>query len=145
MLANHRSIFPKFNHLIDKVLEMNMQLGLHSEVWEDSENSLHANKVEVALELHGIQYISTPRVNRKGGGAAITLIKDSPFLLTKLSPPLKQGEECLEICWGLLKLKQPTSQIKYIIVCSFYLPPRSRKKSALVNHISLNYSILKSP
>ena len=79
MLANHRSIFPKFNHLVDEVLEMNMQLGLHSEVWEDSESSLHANKIEEALELHGIQYISTPRVIRKGGGAAITLIKDSPL------------------------------------------------------------------
>ena len=31
-----------------------------------------------------------------------------------------------------------------MIVCSFYFPPKSRKKSALVQHISLNYYILKS-
>ena len=144
MITNHRSIFPKFNHFVDEVLEMNMQLGLHSEVWEDVTNSNHANKIEEALELHGIQYISTPRVQRRGGGAAITLIKDSPFFLTKLFPTYKSDEECLEICWGLLKLKQPTSEIKYLIVCSFYLPPRSRKKSALINHINVNYFIFKS-
>ena len=119
-------------------------LGLHCEVWEDSENVLHANKIEEALELHGLQYISTPRKQKRGGGAAITLIKDSPFILIKLTPQLKPEEENLEVCWGLLKLKQPTSQIKSIIVCSFYLPPRSRKKSVLVNLICLIYFILKS-
>ena len=31
-----------------------------------------------------------------------------------------------------------------MIVCSFYIPPNSRKKSALIQHISLNYYILKA-
>ena len=57
MVANHRSIFPKFNNLVDELLENDMQLGLHSEVWEDSDNNAHANIVEEALEIHGIQYI----------------------------------------------------------------------------------------
>ena len=95
-----------FNHLVDEILEMNMHLALHSEIWEDSDNILHSNKVEEALDIHGIQYISTPRKNKRGGGAAITLISDSPFYLTKLDASVPPGEENLEVCWGLLKPKQ---------------------------------------
>ena len=77
-------------------------------------------------------------------GAAITLISDSPFVLTKLEPSVFSGEDSLEVCWGLLKPKTPTGHIKSIIVCSFYIPPNSRKKSALIEHISLNYYIFKT-
>ena len=144
MVTNHRSIFPKFNNLIDEILELDMHLGLHCKIWEDKENVVHANKIEEALEIHGIQYISTPRPKRRGGGAAITLIRDSPFVLTQLDPTCMSVDDSLEVCWGLLKPKQPTGPIKCIIVCSFYIPPNSRKKSALIEHISLNYFILKS-
>ena len=144
MVTNHRSIFPKFNNIIDEILENEMHLGLHSEIWEDQEKAAHANSIEEALEIHGIQYISTPRPNRRGGGAAITLISDSPFALTKLDISVMAGQQPLEVCWGLLRPKNPTGHIKCIIVCAFYLPPHSRKKSALVEHISVNYFCLKS-
>ena len=144
MVTNHRSIFPKFNNLVDEILENEMHLGLHSEIWEDKEKVAHAKSIEEALEIHGIQYISTPRPNRRGGGAAITLISESPFLLTKLDIPVESGGQSLEVCWGLLKPKNPTGHIKCLIVCAFYLPPYSRKKTALVEHITLNYFSLKS-
>ena len=144
MVTNHRSIFPKFKNLIDEILENDMHLGLHSEVWENKTNNAHAHSIEEALEIHGIQYISTPRPNRRGGGAAITLISDSQYLLTKLDNATMSGDKSLEVCWGLLKLKKPTGQIKCVIVCSFYLPPNSRKKAALIEHISVNYFSLKS-
>ena len=54
------------------------------------------------------------------------------------------GDQSLETCWGLLKPKTPTGHIKCIIVCAFYLPPYSKKKSALIEHISLNYFTLKA-
>ena len=63
MVTNHRSIFPKFNNVIDKIMENEMHLGLHSEVWEDRE-AAHANAIEGALEVQGLHYISTPRVQR---------------------------------------------------------------------------------
>ena len=129
---------------MDEILENEMHLGLHSEIWEDKENNTHANLIEEALEIHGIKYISTPRPNRRGGGAAITLISDSQFVLTKLNIDVLDGDYSLEVCWGLLKPKNPTGHIKSIIVCAFYSPPKSRKKSALINHISINYFILKS-
>ena len=65
----------KVNNLVDEMLELDMHLGLHCEIWENKENVAHANKIEEALEIHGIQYISTPRPNRRGVGAAITLIR----------------------------------------------------------------------
>ena len=132
MVTNHLSIFPKFNNLVDEILENEMHLGLHSEVWEDKEKAAHANTIEVALELHGIQYISTPRPNRCGGGAAITLISDRPFLLTKLDISVMSGDQSLEVCWGFLKPRKPTGHIKSLIICAFYLPPNSRKKSTLI-------------
>ena len=144
MVANHRSLFPKFYHLVDEILEMDIHLGLHCEIWEDTDNPTHTNMIEEALELHGIQYISTPRKNKRGGGAAITLISNSPFTLTELEPSVKSGDDKLEVCWGLLKPKTPTGIIKSIIICSFYIPPNSRKKTALINHMSLNYFIFKS-
>ena len=48
------------------------------------------------------------------------------------------------IFWSLAHHLSPTGHIKSIIVSAFYLPPYSRKKSALVEHISLNYFALKS-
>ena len=52
----------------------------------------------------------------------------------------------LEIVWGLAKPRDAT-QIKNIIVASFYLPPKSKKKSKLFDHISstLNELLCKYP
>ena len=74
----------------------------------------------------------------------VFLNSDSPFLLSKLDISTMSGGQTHKVCWGLLKPKKPTGHIKTIIVCAFYLPPNSRKKSALVKHISLNYFSLKS-
>ena len=120
MVANHRSIFPKFSSLINELLECEIHVGIHSEIWEDNEKIEHKNKVEEALELHGIVYISNPRPKRRGGGAAITLCDPkSKFSLSKL--PIHIPPD-LEVCWGLVKPKQPGT-IKNIIICSFYSPP----------------------
>ena len=144
MVTNHRSLFPKFNNLIDELIENEMHLGLHSEIWEDGSNVAHKNKVEEALEIQGIKYISTPRRGRRGGGAAITLIADSPFTLTQLHPSPLNGTDSLEVCWGLLRPNTPSGHIRNIIVCSFYSPPNSRKKKALIQHLTLNYYKYKS-
>ena len=39
--------------------------------------------------------------------------------------------------------KEPTIHFKEIIVCSFYCAPSSRKKSQLIQHITINHSSLK--
>ena len=141
MVTNHRSIFPKFQSLIDELMECEMHVGIHSEIWEDKEKSEHKNKIEEALELHGILYISNPRPKRRGGGAAITLCDPrNLFTLSKL--PIHVPPD-LEVCWGLVKPRSPGS-IKEIVICSFYCPPYSKKKTKLVEHISVNYFMMKS-
>ena len=75
-----------------------MHLGLHSEIWENTENVTHANLIEHALEIHGIQYVSTPRSNRHGGVAAITLVCEIPFILTQIDPTHMSVEDSLEVC-----------------------------------------------
>ena len=50
MVTNHRSIFPKFKNLVDEIMENDMHLGLHSEVWEDKENKIHSNLTEESLQ-----------------------------------------------------------------------------------------------
>ena len=66
MVTNHRSIFPKFNSLVDELLECDVKVCLHSEIREDKEKNEHKEKIEEALELHGILYISNPRPKRRG-------------------------------------------------------------------------------
>ena len=119
---------------------LNLTLGLHSEVWEDKENKGHQQKIEQAQELQGIQYISSPRPNQRGGGAAISLISGE-FKLTKLDVIIPKN---LEVVWGLVRPKQPTTDFKGIVVCCFYSVPSSRKKAQLVQHIAINHANLKS-
>jgi hypothetical protein len=73
-VTNHRSFFPKFHNFIELVKTLDLTLGLHSEIWEDKEKKDHQNKIEEALEIEGVSYISNPRPCRRGGGAAITLV-----------------------------------------------------------------------
>ena len=138
-VTNHRSFFPKFHNFLDLMKTLGLTLGLHSEIWENKEKKQHRNKIEEALEMEGVQYISNPRPNRRGGGAAITLI-EGEFTLTKLDVICPSN---LEVVWGLVKPKEPTKQFKGIIVCSFYSVPHSTKKTQLIEHITINYSQLK--
>ena len=107
-VTNHRSFFPKFQNFVDIIKTLNLTLGLHSEVWEDRENKTHSQKIEEALELQGIQYISSPRPNQRGGGAAISLISGE-FTLTKLDVIIPKN---LEVVLGLVRPKQPTTDFK---------------------------------
>ena len=49
MVTNHRSLFPKFENVIDEMLENEMHLGLHSEVWEVKDKREHTNHIEQAF------------------------------------------------------------------------------------------------
>ena len=136
----HRSFFPKFNNFLDIMKTLNLTLGLHSEIWEDKEKKDHMNKIEEALEIEGVQYISNPRPNRRGGGAAISLLAGE-FNLTKLDVIQPNN---LEVVWGLVRPNKPNDKFKGIIICSFYSVPNSKTKKQLVQHITINYTELKA-
>ena len=83
------------------------------------------------MQLHGLKYISTPRLHQRGGGANL-----SKFSLEKLDVIINDK---LEIVWGLLRPKMPSvTPIREIIVVAFYCPPRSRKKTKLMDHLVSN-------
>ena len=108
-------------------------------MWEKLENKKHQYKLEELFEMKGIRYISTPRPGaRRGGGAAIA-VNQKRFVISKLNIPLPRG---VEVVWGLLRPKIVTGKISSIIVCCFYSPPRSRKNSVLIDHLTVTLQYL---
>ena len=137
---NMRSIWSKLDSLATDMVERSADLSMLSEVWEKKENTLHQGKLEELLELKGIKYFSTPRPGTKRGGGAAFTAREDKFTVSKLNIDIPKP---LEVVWGLLKPKENLGEISKIIICSFYCPPNSRKKSALIDHLSLTINNLK--
>ena len=88
-----------------------------------------------------LKYISTPRPGaRRGGGAAI-VVNTEQYLISKLNVPTPN---CLEIVWGLAKPNEVTGTITKIITCCFYCPPKSTRKTVLIDHMTLTLQSLLS-
>ena len=85
------------------------------------------------FELGGIKYISTPRPGSQRGGGAAIAVRTEKYEICKLNIPIPKS---VEVVWGLLRPKIITGKITVIIVCSFYSPPKSRKNTALLEHIT---------
>ena len=129
---NMRSIWSKLNNLAEDIIDRSVDISFLSEVWEKKENLKHQSKIEELLEMKGISYISTPRPGlRRGGGSAIAACPQN-FSLVKLHVEIPNS---LEVVWGLLRPRKVLGKIKKVILCSFYSPPRSRKKTILIDHI----------
>ena len=130
-----RSIFPKLDSYAEDFNERAIGLSFLSEIWEKSSNKKHQLKLQELFELKGILYISTPRPgSKRGGGVAITA-DPSKFSLTKLNISILHQ---LEVTWGLLKPCLVTGSITKNVCCAFYSPPKSKKKTKLIDHISLS-------
>ena len=136
-----RSLMAKSSSLAEDMWDRSTDISFLSEIWEQSENKRHQHKIEELYELKGYKYISTPRPgNRRGGGAAV-VVNTSRFSVSKLNVENSNG---LEIVWGIVKPNQVTGKINKIIVCCFYCPPRSKKKTALIEHMTLTVQSLLS-
>ena len=129
---NMRSIWLKINNLAKDIIERSVDISFLSEVWEKKENMKHQSKIEELLELKGISYISTPRPGLKRGGGSAIAACPKKFSLVKLNIEIPK---CLEVVWGLLRPRKVLGKLRKIIICSFYSPPRSKKKSILIDHI----------
>ena len=109
---NLRSMFPKVRNLTTDILERKIDLSFLVEIWEQVHKPEHQFEIEKLLELHGLKYISTSRKpNSKGvsyGGAAI-VVNLKKFSCEKLSVHIPQN---LEVVWGLLRPKNPTTNIR---------------------------------
>ena len=86
------------------------------------------------------KYFSTARPGvKRGGGAAITA-RGNKFYISKLNIEIPKP---LEIVWALLRPKVIIGGVSKIVICSFYSPPNSRKKSALIDHMMITINKLK--
>ena len=130
-VSNVRSLGPKLNSFKIDMKEREIGVSLLSEVWQKTECKKQQYEVEKMFQIDGLKYISTPRTQKRGGGAAIVANLEQ-FSLDKIDViiPFK-----LEVVWGLLRPKKKTSKWKEIIVGSFYSPPNSKKNSKLLDHL----------
>ena len=102
---------------------------LASESSEKANSKAFQKEVERMVEMEGLTMISKPRKYRRGGGVCI--IADT----TKVTiSPLDIPTGNLEIVWALIKPIQE-SVIKEILTFAFYLPPKSRMKTKMSDHI----------
>ena len=131
-VSNVRSLLPKINNFKTDVLEREIGLSLLSEIWEVKGKKKHASEVTKMLEIEGLKYISTPRASYKRGGGCAIVAHLPKFSLEKIDVSIPQS---VEVVYGLLRPKQPSAQLREIIVVAFYSPPKSRKKTQLMDHI----------
>jgi hypothetical protein len=91
--------------------------------------------------MKGLNYVSTPRPgNRRGGGAAIVVNTDK-YSVSKLNISIPNN---LEIVLGLISPNEVSGKITKIIVCCFYCPPQSKKKTSLIDHMTHTLQSLRS-
>ena len=144
--ANARSIFPKFNDLVEKLQNSRIDIAQISETWQDLKKREHNDKIDVLKNRYGYLWYSFARSKYKddgsltGGGGSAILINSRNWLSEHLADIIvPQG---LEVVW--VKVAPRTNSIlKILIVCGIYSKPNSRKKTILSDHISMNYYLLK--
>ena len=133
-VTNFRSLGPRVHSVKDDILMRGIEVQICSETWEKESNKTLKSNIEELYEMHGLQYISCPRPNKKRGGGAGIIVNTERFSITKLNIMVPSK---LEVVWGLLRPKQITKNtiFKQYIICGFYSPPNYKKNAALQTHI----------
>ena len=111
--------------------ERNIGAAMLSEVWEKANCKKQQFELEKMLNMEGLKYISTPRLTKRGGGAAIVVSLEQ-YTLEKLQVMNPDKEE---VVLGLLRPKNRKAKIREIIIAAFYSPPKSRKNPLLLDHL----------
>ena len=90
--------------------------------------------------------ISNPHARKEVGGKPAIMVNNKLFKVENPNQGLITIPWGVECVWAILTPRDLTnsSVIKKIIVASFYLKPQSKKKSALLDHISQVYHFLAS-
>ena len=131
-VSNLRLLLPKINSFKRDILERDIGLALLSEIWQVKGKKKQMCEINKMLEIEGLKYISTPRSSYKRGGGCAIVAYLPKFSLEKIDVSIPRS---VEVVYGLLRPKQPTAQLKEIITVAFYSPPKSRKKTQLMDHI----------
>ena len=142
-VSNLRSFWPKQNNFIEDLKMRDISCAMLSEVWEKANCRKQQFELEKMLNMDGLKYISTPRITKRGGGAAI-VAQLKNYSLDKIEVP---NPNKFEVVFGILRPKKTTCRIKEIIIAAFYSPPKSKKNPKLLDHLLSNtlYLLAKYP
>ena len=138
---NMRSLMPKVNSFATDMEDRDIGVALLTEIWEKIENKRHQRKIEELYEMRGLKYFSTPRPGKKRGGGVAIVVDTSKYRVSKLNVPVPHK---LEVVWALLRNKDANAKMRPIIMCCFYSPPKSKKKTKLIDHMTLTVNSLKA-
>ena len=138
-VSNLRSLFPKLKNFKNDVLQREIGLSLLSEVWEKKGKKKHIHEIENMLQMEGLKYISTPRPSSKRGGGCAIVADLTKFTMEKIEVTIPKS---VEVTYGLLRAKNDNAKFREIIAVAFYSPPKSRKKSILLDHIITTCQVL---
>lgn len=118
----------------DDMLLREIEVQVASETWEKESNGKLKASLEEMFQLHGLQYISCPRPNKKRGGGAAIIVNTKRFTISKIDITVPSK---LEVVWGMLRPKrvEKTTIFKELLICGFYSPPNYRKNNELQTHI----------
>lgn len=84
-VTNFRSLGPRVQAVKDDMLLRDLEVQIGSESWEKESNEKLKSDIEGIFQLHGIQYISCPRPNKKRGGGVSILVNTRRFTITKIN------------------------------------------------------------
>ena len=106
-VSNVRSLIPKVGNVKNDILERDISLSIFLEVWEKTNCKKQQFEFEKMFQIDGLRYISTPRLTKRGGGAAI-IVNIRKFSLEKIPILIPNN---LEVVWGLMRPKKLSSSI----------------------------------
>ena len=111
-----------------------IEVQIASETWEKKSNGKLKSDLEEIFQLHGLQYISCPRPNKKRGGGAAILGNTTRFTISKINITVPSK---LEVVWGILRPKNITQAtvFKEYILAAIYSTPNYKKNSVLQTHL----------
>ena len=127
---NCRSLRPKLNSFVEDMKMREVGVALCSETWEKKDCKKYQKEVERLLELEGMKMVSEPRKYKRGGGVCIL----ADLTKVAIQPIEIPNPNNLEIVFAIVRPHHAVA-MKEIITFAFYSPPKSRKKSKLVDHI----------
>ena len=133
-VTNFRSLGPRIQNVKDDIILRQLDVLIGSETWHKDSNRKLKDDIQELLEMHGIEYISCPRPNKKRGGGVAILVNTKRFSITKINILVPSK---LEVVWGLLRPKvlSKNAIFKEYIFAGIYSPPNYKKNNALQTHL----------
>ena len=144
--TNARSIFPKFDDLIEKLLNHTIDVLQISETWHDILKQSHNDKIDMLEQRFGFKWHGFARKKYRdngqvtGGGGTAIVVNQRNFISSTIDEI--DVPQNVEIVW-VKAIPKHNSVVKVFIFCGIYSKPSSKTKTILNDHIAQTYHLLK--